>query len=467
MNNFQLLIGGRLEDGSGSMDVVNPATEKPFAAAPVASEDQIDRAIAAARNAFDAWRETPFAERRDTLSRVIDAIASDRDELARLLTLEQGKPLSAAMGEVDTTLEYMRYFAGLDIPVEVIAEDADRKVEIHRVALGPVAAIVPWNYPLLLMAFKLPPALLAGNTVVLKPAPTTPLSALRFGALVADIVPPGVINVIAGGDEVGPRLTSDPRIAKISFTGSTATGHLIMASAASNLTRITLELGGNDPALILPDSDLEKVMPMIFAFAFGNSGQVCRAIKRVYVPRPMMDKAGAILSSLCGKAMVGDGMGPDIQFGPVQNAQQYQRVLRLFEAGASQGCVLPGGGPVKGAGYFFRPTVIAGVPNDNPLVLEEQFGPVIPLVAYDDMEEAIQLANSGSFGLAASVWGNDSTETRRIAGRLDAGTVWINKHGDRLPNLPIAGAKHSGIGVELGQLGLLEYTQIKVINQAI
>lgn len=467
MTSYRFLIGGILEEGAATIDVINPATAAPFATAPAASEDQIDRAITAAADAFGAWRDTPYASRRDVLNRIIEAIASDREELARLLTLEQGKPLAFARGEVDTTLDYMRYFAGLDLPVEVLADDAERRVEVHRVAVGPVAAIVPWNYPLLLMAFKLPPALLGGNTVVLKPAPTTPLSALRLGALIADIVPPGVVNVISGSDAVGPRLTSDPRIAKISFTGSTATGLRVMASAASNLTRVTLELGGNDPALILPDSDLARVAPKIFAFAFGNSGQICRAIKRVYVPHNMMDGLCENLSALCEKAIVGDGMQPDVQFGPVQNYKQYQRVKSLYRAGAGQGRVLAGGGPVDGPGYFFRPTVVADLPDHNPLVQDEQFGPLLPLVAYDDLDDAIRCANGGPFGLAASVWGNDPGQARAIATRLDAGTVWINKHGDRLPNLPIAGAKQSGMGVELGMAGFLEYTQMKVINQAV
>lgn len=464
MNDLPLLIGGQCVAGDDRLPVVNPATEAVFAHAPAASRRQLDEAVAAARAAFAAWRRTPFDVRRTLVATAADTIAEHGEELARLLTLETGKPLAAARAEVASTVNYVRHFTTLRLDPEVVEDSAVRRVELHREPLGVVAAIIPWNFPLLLMAFKLPAALLAGNTVVLKPATTTPLATLRLGQLLANRVPAGVLNVVAGGDELGPALTAHPDIRKISFTGSTETGRMVMRAAAPHLTRITLELGGNDPAIVLADADVDNTAALIFGSAFGNSGQVCRAVKRVYAHASVYERLCQQLAERARRAVVGDGLTVGVEFGPVQNRPQYERLRALLDEAEAHGTVMPGGGLMNGPGFFVRPTVVKDIAHDSRLVQEEQFGPILPVMAFTQLDEAIDRANAGPYGLAASVWTADLALAGVIAARLDAGTVWINKHIDRTPHLPVAGAKQSGIGAELGVQGLHDFTQIKVVN---
>ena len=464
MQEFSLLIDGQLVPGASTMPVINPATEESFALSPAASEQQLNEAVSAAARAFPAWSATPFESRRKIVLQIADAIATHREELAQILTLEHGKPAAAALGEIQSTIDYFRYFATLSLEPEVLEDSATRRVEIRRAPLGVVAAIIPWNFPLLLLAFKLPPALLAGNTVVVKPAPTTPLTTLHLARLLADIVPAGVLNVIAGTDMLGPLLTAHPDVRKVSFTGSTETGKRVMASGAANLTRMTLELGGNDPAIVLGDIDVAKTAELIFASAFGTSGQVCRAVKRVYVHASVYEAFCAALAKRAQRAVVGDNATPGVEFGPVQNAAQFERLKSLLDDSRSRGTVMPGGGLMDRAGYFIRPTIVKDIGPESRLVVKEQFGPILPVLSFTNLDEVIGWANTGPFGLAASVWTTDLPQAYAIADRLIAGTVWINKHIDRTPHVPVAGAKHSGMGVELGIQGLHDFTQLKVIN---
>lgn len=464
MSLLSFLIDGRLVAGDRTMPVINPASGAPFAEAPAASAAQLDAAIAAANRAFASWSATAFEQRRALVLRIADAVEQHREGLARMLSRENGKPLAAARVEVDSTVAYTRHFATLRLDDELVEDSSVRRVEIQRRPLGVVAVIVPWNFPLLLLAFKLPGALLAGNTVVVKPAPSTPMATLLLAQVLAEVVPPGVVNIVAGTDELGPLLTAHPGIRKVSFTGSTETGHKVMAGCAANLTRVTLELGGNDPAIVLGDVDVEAVAASIFASAFGNSGQVCRAVKRVYVHTSIYEPFCAALAERARRAVVGDGSHEAVEFGPVHNRAQYQRLSGLLEEAQCLGVVMPGGGIVDGPGYFIRPTIVKDLPRDSRLVREEQFGPILPVLAFEGVDDAITDANAGPYGLAASVWTRDLTLARTLADRLDTGTVWINKHIDRTPHLPVAGAKHSGFGVELGLAGLHEFTQIKVIN---
>ena len=315
MAQFKLLIDGRLEDGDATMEVLNPATEESVATCPRASKAQLDKAVAAAKAAFPAWRDTPIAERRAALVAMADIIQANAPELARLLTQEQGKPIEAATGEVYGASAFFRYFSTLDLPIKVLDDGPGRKVEVRRRALGVVGAIVPWNFPIILMAFKVPAALLAGNTVVLKPAATTPLSTLRFAELVKDCVPPGVLNVIADANDLGGALTAHPDVNKISFTGSTETGKKVMAGAADALKRITLELGGNDAAIVLGDVNPEATAGKIFSAAFQNSGQVCIAVKRAYVHESIYDAVCDELARLADAAVVGEGLQQGVQNG--------------------------------------------------------------------------------------------------------------------------------------------------------
>ena len=466
MSEYKLLINGELVAGDAEMDVINPATEEVLAKCPRASKAQLDAAVAAARAAFPAWRDTPIAERKAKLLAIADAIQADAANLARLLTQEQGKPIGDATGEIYGAAAFFRYFTSLDLPVKVLDDSESRKVEVHRRPLGVIGAIVPWNFPIVLMAFKVPAALLAGNTMVLKPAPTTPLTTLRIAALIKDILPPGVLNVIADAGELGAAMTAHPGIRKISYTGSTATGKKVMAGAADALKRITLELGGNDASIVLEGSDPKAVAPKIFAGAFQNSGQVCIAIKRVYAHDSLYDALCDELATLAQNAVVGDGLEQGTQLGPIQNKAQFDKVLGFIEGARKDGKIIAGGARADRAGYFIKPTIVRDITDGARLVDEEQFGPVLPIVRYNDAEDALTRANNSEYGLGGSIWSPDVDKAYDLATRMDSGTVWVNKHGELAPNIPFGGAKGSGIGVELGEEGLAEFTQLQVINVA-
>jgi acyl-CoA reductase-like NAD-dependent aldehyde dehydrogenase len=325
METPKLLINGELVAGDQTMQVINPATEEVLSDCPRASRDQLDSAVAAAKAAFPKWSKTDIGERRKLIGQIADVIDANASSLARTLTQEQGKPLPDAAAEVAGMAAFFRYFATLDLPMKVLEDSGERKIELHRRPLGVVGAIIPWNFPLLLLAFKMPPALLAGNTLVIKPAPTTPLSTLEFAALVAKMLPPGVVNFITDVNDLGDALTSHPDVAKISFTGSTATGKKVIASAANTLKRVTLELGGNDAGIVLGDVDPKKVAPAIFDGAFQNSGQVCLALKRLYVHESVYDRMCDELAELADAAIVDDGLKQGTKLGPLQNKMQLRR----------------------------------------------------------------------------------------------------------------------------------------------
>jgi acyl-CoA reductase-like NAD-dependent aldehyde dehydrogenase len=467
MGAYKLLINGALVDGDASMDVINPATEEVIAACPRASTRQLDQAVAAAKTAFPAWAKTPIAERKAALLTIADIIEKNAAELARLLTQEQGKPLSDATSEVYGAVGFFRYFAGLDLKVETVDAGPKRRVEKRRTPLGVIGAIIPWNFPLMIFAFKVPPALLGGNTVVAKPAPTTPLSTLRLSELIHEALPAGVLNVITDVNDLGGAMTAHPDIRKISFTGSTATGKKVMAGAAENLKRITLELGGNDAGIVLDDVDPKTMAPRIFAGAFANTGQVCVAIKRLYVHESIYDEMCKELAALADEAIVGDGLQQGTQLGPLQNRMQYEKVMGLVRDAADYGTVMNQGGDKPEKGFFIRPVIVRDIADGNRLVDEEQFGPILPVIKYSDTEDALARANSSLHGLGGSIWSSDLDRAHALAERMDAGTVWINQHIDVAPNIPFGGAKQSGLGAEMGEEGLAEFTQLQVINAAL
>lgn len=466
MTEYRLLIDGKLVPGDMTMEVVNPATEEVLAHAPRASVTQLDAAVAAARAAFPAWAARDIAERRGMILAIADRLEVRCDEFARLLTQEQGKPLPEATAEIVYTCAFIRHLASYDLPVKVIEDSDTRLVQQFRRPLGVVGAIIPWNFPVLIVAFKLPLALLAGNTVVLKPAPTTPLTTLRLGEIMAEVLPPGVVNIITDQNDLGARLTAHPDIAKISFTGSSATGQKVMASAASTIKRLTLELGGNDAAIVLPGADPAKVAPGIFAGAFLNAGQVCLAIKRAYVHGSIYEEVCARLAELANQAVVGDGLEQGTTIGPVQNRMQFEKLKGFLDAARAEGRIIAGGEAVEGPGFFIRPTIVADVANGTRIVDEEQFGPILPVIRFDDVETALLHANDTPWGLGGSVWGEDRALARKVAERVESGSVWINKHLDFGPNMPFGGAKQSGLGVEFAEEGLAEFTQIRVLNEA-
>jgi acyl-CoA reductase-like NAD-dependent aldehyde dehydrogenase len=342
-SDFRLLINGRLVEGAGTLDVINPATGRTLTTAPRGDRAQLDEAVAAAKAAFPTWSATPLRQRAALLVKLAEALESEQGQFARLLTQEQGKPLPQALDEIAYSIATLRYFTTLDLPPEVLHEDAARKVVRLHKPLGVVAAIMPWNVPMIHLAIKVAPALLAGNTVVAKPAPTTPLTTLRFGELCARILPPGVVNVIVDQNDLGAALTSYPDVAKVAFTGSTATGKKVMASAAGTLKRLTLELGGNDAAIVLDDADPKEVAPKIFAGAMFNAGQGCVTIKRLYVHDSIYDAICDELGRLARETVVGDGLEQGTQMGPIQNEAQFEKVKGYLEDGRHNGMIVAGG----------------------------------------------------------------------------------------------------------------------------
>ncbi|MEM8986128.1 MAG: aldehyde dehydrogenase family protein [Pseudomonadota bacterium] len=467
MPDYSLLIDGQLIETERSFPVVNPATEEVIAACPLAEEADLDVAVKAARKAQLLWAATPYAKRQETLVAIADVIKDHKEELAKLLVQEQGKPLFDALAEISGAEYYTRYYASLELPVRVVEDNERQRVEEHRKPLGVVAGIVPWNYPFMIAVYKLAPAILAGNAFILKPAPTTSLTALRFGALIQGVVPKGVVQILSDNNNLGPLITSHAEIAKISFTGSTATGKAIMRSGADTLKRLTLELGGNDAAIVLADVDLDVVAPRLYAFAFSNAGQVCVAIKRLYVHDDIYDDVCARLAALAEKVTVGDGMQDGVRMGPLQNKMQFEKVLSLIDAvKKGEGDILTGGERLGEKGYFIKPTIVSNVREGSPLVDEEAFGPVLPVIRYTDIEDVIERANTSSYGLGASVWSSDTQRATEIARRLDSGTVWVNQHMILGPNIPLRGAKQSGVGVENAVEGFYEYTSPQIINIA-
>jgi len=466
MSEFKLLIGGKLVDGDAVMDVINPATEEPVAQCARASKAQLDQAVAAAKAAFPAWSATTIDERRAVLVKIADAIQNNLAEFARLLTLEQGKPLQDATGEIFGASAFFRYFASLDLPPKVVQDDASGRIEVRRKPLGVVGAIVPWNFPMILMAFKVPAALLAGNTVVLKPAATTPLTALKLGQLIADIVPPGVVNIIADANDLGGEMTKHPDIRKISFTGSTETGKKVMASAADALKRVSLELGGNDALIVLDDVDPKETAPKVFGAAMQNAGQVCIAAKRIYVHESMYDAMCDEFARLANEMVVGDGLEQGTQMGPLQNKAQFEKVMGFIDSARKDGKVIAGGGRKGDKGYFIQPTIVRDIAEGSKLVDEEQFGPVMPVIKYSDVADAVARANASIYGLGGSIWAKDTERAWDLATGMESGSVWVNKHADIQPHLPFGGAKFSGVGSELGEEGLKEFTQVQVLNMA-
>jgi acyl-CoA reductase-like NAD-dependent aldehyde dehydrogenase len=464
MSSYHMLINGKLVAGDATMPVLNPATEETIAECPRASKRQLDEAVAAAKAAFPSWSALPIEHRRAAIMKMADTIDANAGELARLQTTEQGKPLPDSTAEVGGMAAFFRYMASLDLSMKVIEESADRRVEAHRRPLGVIGAILPWNYPLLLLSFKVPAALIAGNTLVVKPAPTTPLSTLRFAELVRDILPPGVLNVIADANDMGDLMTRHPDIRKISFTGSTATGKKVFTNAAETLKRITLELGGNDAAIVLDDVDPKKTAEGVFAAAFQNSGQVCLAVKRAYVHEAVYDEVCDELASIAKTTIVDDGLKQGTKLGPLQNKMQYEKVKGYLEEARKDGKIIAGGHAMDRAGYFIEPTIVRDIKEGSRLVDEEQFGPVLPVIKYSDTADAVRRANATTYGLGGSVWSADPKRAHEIAEQLEAGTVWVNKHLEILPHIPFGGAKQSGIGGELAEAGLHEFTQLQVIN---
>jgi acyl-CoA reductase-like NAD-dependent aldehyde dehydrogenase len=463
---YYLSIAGKLVEAKGSFDVENPATGKVFAKAPSATPEQLDEAIAAAKTAFKSWSALSYEKRQQYLNAYADALQAHRDELSQLLTQEQGKPLKTmAEPEVDQSISWIRQIAARRIPVEIVEETSDHVVELHHTPLGVIGAITPWNFPVLLALWKVAPALITGNTMVIKPSPFTPLSTLRFGQIAQSVLPPGVLSVVSGGNELGPQMTAHPDIAKISFTGSTETGKHVMRSAAGTMKRVTLELGGNDAAIVLPDADYKAIIPQLFWGAVGNSGQWCVGVKRIYVHSSFHKEFVSAFVDYARQQKLGDGMDPTVTVGPVQNKMQFDKVITFLDDIKANGQKIVLGGDIdpNRPGYFIPVTVVDNPPENARIVQEEQFGPIVPILAYDDVEDAIARTNNSIYGLGGSVWGRDTRAAVAVANRLETGMVWVNEIHTQGVDIPFGGHKQSGMGTEHGSEGRQLFTNPKTV----
>ncbi|WP_394690649.1 aldehyde dehydrogenase family protein [Hoeflea sp.] len=468
---YSLTIDGKAVETQATFDVINPATGEVLAQCPQGSVTDLDTAVAAARRAFPAWAAKADAERQDALGKIADLIETHQAELAALITAEQGKPQGGpgAPFEVGGCVAWTRVTQGLDIGYEVLIDNDQERVELIREPVGVVASITPWNWPLMIAVWHVMPALRAGCTVVMKPSPYTPLSTLKLVQLINDagILPAGVLNVVTGDAEVGDRISSHLDIDKIAFTGSIATGRRIMERAASTLKRLTLELGGNDAGIVLPGTDMSKRMEDLFWGSFINAGQTCSCLKRLYVHEDDYDAVCEALANFVAGIKVGNGAEPDTLIGPLSNKMQFDKIVVLVEDARAKGArILTGGETPNGNGYIYPLTIIADATDEMRVVAEEQFGPILPVIRYSNLDEAIEKANALEVGLGASAWGNDPEEAAKVARKLVAGTRWVNRHGVLNPTVPMGGVKQSGIGVEFGEEGLREYTTVQILSMA-
>ena len=453
---------------TGGREIFDPATGELVGRAPEHTTADLEAAVTAAREAQPGWATLSHEQRSAALNAAADAVDANAEALAVLLSREQGKPLNGpnARFEVGACSAWLRTTAGFELEPEILVDDEGGKAEMHYRPLGVVGAIGPWNWPMMISVWQLAPALRMGNTVVLKPSEYTPLSVLALVKIINSALPENVLHVLSGGRDVGEALSGHADIDKIMFTGSTATGKAIIRSSADTVKRLTMELGGNDAGIVLPDADPRAIAEDLFWGAFINTGQTCAALKRLYVHEDIYEEVCAALTDVASKMPMGVGLDEANVLGPLQNKAQYDIVAELVQAATDSGArVLTGANPVAGQpGFFYPTTLIADIENENPLVAQEQFGPALPIIKYSSVDEAVAMANGLEVGLGASVWSSNLVTARKVAARIQAGTVWINKHGAVDPRVPFGGAKQSGYGLEFGVAGLKHLGQPQVIS---
>lgn len=458
-----MTIGGNTAVAEG-FEVVDPATHEVVGLAPDCTPAQLDQAMFEAASAFAPWRRDA-EERAVALEKAASVIEEAADELAPLLTAEQGKPLADSRLEVAGAVARFRYASTLRLEPEVLQDDDVATATLERRPVGVVAAIAPWNAPVIIGMAKVAPALAAGNTMVIKPSPFTPLTTLRVGELLRDVFPPGVLNVVSGRDgSLGEAMIKHPLPRLIDFTGSTGTGKLVAATAAPGVKRVILELGGNDPAILLDDVVVEDIAERIFWCAFANCGQVCVAIKRLYVPDSRYSEVVDALAAIARTVAVGPGVEPGTQIGPLNNPAQAKHVDNLVSDALTHGAVaVAGGGYLDRPGNFFAPTIVADVSDGVAVVDQEQFGPVLPVISYKSVNDAVLRANDTLFGLGGSVWGVDTDLATDVARRLECGAAWVNNHRVLAAHLPFSGRKTSGFGTNAGVEGFHQFTEPQVV----
>lgn len=458
-----LLAAITVDDGS---PVHDPATGEFVGNTAISTPDDVDAAVARAKTAQQSWGALTHAERSGYLHKAADAVNASAEALAELLAREVGKPLNGpnARFEAGACEAWLRANADFEIEDEVLVDDESGKAVLSYVPIGVVGAIGPWNWPMMISIWQLAPSLRMGNTVIMKPSENTPLSVQALVQVLNQVLPDDVLQVVPGAGEIGQAVSEHPDIDKIMFTGSTKTGQAIMRSAASDMKRVTLELGGNDAGIVLDDIDVAEMAEDIFWGAFINTGQTCAALKRLYVPASIYDEVVTALANVAKGAPMGQGMSEDNVLGPLQNEAQQSIVADLVEDARKAGVTIAAGGdPVADQpGYFYPATIVSDIAQDNPLVQIEQFGPALPIIKYDTIDQAIEWANELEVGLGSSVWSADEAKAREVANRLIAGTTWINKHGAVDPRIPFGGVKKSGMGLEFGVEGLKQVALPKV-----
>ncbi|USW53787.1 Putative aldehyde dehydrogenase domain, aldehyde/histidinol dehydrogenase [Septoria linicola] len=462
---FYNIINGQQRGGKDQHYGIDPSTGDKLWPVPIGSQKDVDEAVAAAKTAFESYRETSIEQRKELLTKFKDALLAHSDEMTELLCAETGKPKQIAEMETKGGVEgWFGHHCTLDIPEESM-EDDEKVITTRYTPLGVVGAICPWNFPIILSLGKIIPALLTGNTIIVKPSPFTPYTTLKVVEIAQEIYPPGVISAIGGDDYLGPMLTANPDIAKISFTGSIATGKKIMAACAQTLKRVTLELGGNDASIVLPDVDVKKIAPELVMGAFQNSGQVCVATKRIYIHKDIYDEMLTEMVNFTKTLTVGPP-SEGAFLGPIQNSMQYEKVKSYFSDTKKQGYKFAVGPEevAAGKGFFIQPTIIDNPPNDSKIIQEEPFGPIVPTQPWEDEEEVIKRANASNAGLGACVWGKDVKRAEAIGKRLEAGSVFVNSWEKPTPQAFFGGHKESGIGGEWGREGLKAYCNAHVMH---
>ncbi|MEL6987564.1 MAG: aldehyde dehydrogenase family protein [Bacteroidota bacterium] len=467
MQNYSFTINGQAVASSRFFEVKNPATGESLGHAPITEKENVNEAVNAARAAQPMWAAKSDQERKDILMKVAQVLTDNTEYLAKWITQEQGKPMAGpgSMFEMQACVGWTQVPASLDLPVEVVFEDDTRRDEMHRKPIGVVGAIAPWNWPLMIAIWQIIPSLRAGNTVVLKPSEYTTIGTLEMIRLMNTVLPAGVLNSISGDGAVGAMLVENTDVDKIMFTGSERTARKIIQASGGNMARLTLECGGNDPAIILPGTDMQSKAGDLFWGSFINMGQTCACAKRLYVHENDYDSVVGALDAVAGQMPMGNGMDEGIVLGPIQNKMQFDKVNELVEDAKANGAtIIRGGSPLDGPGYFYPITLIGNVDNGHRIVDEEQFGPVLPIIKYKTVDEAIQKANDTRTGLGGSVWGDNIEEAAKVATKIESGTVWVNQHGAIHPMVPFGGIKDSGYGVEFGIEGLKAVTQPQIVS---
>ncbi|RDX43807.1 aldehyde dehydrogenase [Lentinus brumalis] len=460
---FAHVIDGRKVTSPTTKGVVDPATEDVFAHVPVATPEQLEDAVVAAERAFPAWRNKPWEDRQQVLNDVAALLERHATEFIALLMREVGKDQMSAAFELSIAVPWLRAVAKQKLEDEIFQQDANRVIKTRFRPYGVVAGITPFNFPIVLTITKMAQALLAGNCIIIKAPPTSPCSVLKFIELSQAVVPAGVLSVLYGGNDLGEWIVRHPRIMRISMTGSSGAGKAVMREAANELKSLTLELGGNDPAIVFGDVDPKEMAQRIMLGATHNAGQTCFNMKRIYIHDTVYDAVRDELVTLAQTVKVGSPFDPSVSIGPVQNRGQYERLSGLISdcKEKSYKIAFESRVPASGKGYYVPLVIVDNPPDESRIVREEQFGPIIPLMKWSDDDDVVRRANDSEFGLGSSIWGQDIDRMQRMADRLDNGMVWINEWGVVGGDFPLGGTKHTGLGVENSKHGLASWTYIQ------